>query len=111
MNWKRLLGAVLALGGIVLLVFSFYIKEQIALGQHKIQSAQQKVDTTNRLFSIRPETQQVGQTVTNPIQQKINEGSKTVAEYAALAHRLQFWGIVCLAGGGILLVFGRKRTV
>ncbi len=110
MNWKRILGAILAVGGIVLWVFSFYIKEQVAVGQQKIQSAQQKVDTANRLFSVRPETQQVGKTLTNPIQQKIDEGSYTAAQYTALAHRLQFWGIVCLAGGGILIVFGKKRV-
>ena len=48
---KKLIGFILALGGAAMIVFSFYIKNQVSEGKEKASKAQSTVDTGTWLLS------------------------------------------------------------
>lgn len=100
MNAKRILGIVLAVGGIAMFIVSVYITNQVESGKLQIASGQQKVDTANRLFSLDPTTKAVGKRVlTDPAQEQIDEGKDQVAHYEMLAARLKVGGIILFIAG------------
>ncbi len=110
MSSKKIAGLVVAALGAILLVFSYYIAEQVTEGRMKIDRAQGQVNTVNSLFSLSPATKDVGRGLTGSAQRKIDAGSLDVAEYSALAHKLQLGGIVLIIVGiGILVFYGKKR--
>ncbi len=81
MGYKKILGIVLVAGGLALLAFSYYIKNQVEGGKGRISSAQEQVDTGNRLFAVDPTSKQVGKVVMAPAQSRINQGNRDVAHY------------------------------
>lgn len=100
MNAKRILGIVLAVGGIAMFMVSVYITNQVESGQMQIESGQQKVDTANKLFSLDPTVQAVGEKVlTDPAQQQIDAGKEQIAHYQMLAQRLKVGGIILFVVG------------
>lgn len=109
MHFKKVIGFVVLGLGAILLVFSYYIAEQVAEGRARVDRAQGQVDTANSLFSLNPTTKQIGKGFTSPIQKKIDEGSLDVSEYTALAHKLQVGGIILIVIGLGALVFWKKR--
>ncbi len=111
---RRILGIVFAVGGIIMLLFSNYIYEQIGEGNRKISRAQKQVDTGNAFLSLTPESKKIGEHLTGPIQQKIDDGRATVEEYEVLAERLHIGGIVLIIVGAGLFIISfinrRKRS-
>lgn len=105
MKAARILGILILIAGVVMLFYSNYINNQLGEGRSKVASAQRKVDIGNSLLSLNPETKQYGEEmVTSRVQEKINEGKMTIAEYQRLADRLQTWGIVLIVGGGVVFL-------
>jgi hypothetical protein len=104
----RILGIILIIAGGVLFCFSEYIATQVAEGEGKVQSAQGQVDTANSLFSLTPYSKQIGNTLTNPAQKKINAGSIEIAQYRGMIQPLKYGGIGCIIIGILLLILGRK---
>ncbi|HUD01054.1 MAG TPA: hypothetical protein VMR37_01890 [Rhabdochlamydiaceae bacterium] len=110
MNFKQILGAIVFVGGIVLLCIAHYINVQIEEGNTQIFSAQKKVNQTNSLFGMSPYTKSVGKGFTSGAQGQINEGMDTVTYYTMIAQRCQIGGIVCLiVGAGMMYLLRRKR--
>lgn len=108
MRKKKILGIVLLVIGILLFGASLYIEAQVAEGKEQISSAQGTVDKGKALFSLDPLSQQVGKTITNPIQKKINEGQEEVLYYERLALWLKLAGIICFVTGVAVLVWKKK---
>ncbi|MBS0620858.1 MAG: hypothetical protein JSS61_05320 [Verrucomicrobia bacterium] len=109
MTWIRGFGIFFMLCGGALFGLSQYIADQVAQGEQKISSAQKKVDTGSRLFSLSPVGQDVGKGITDSAQKKIDAGKQQVAEYSQLAHQLQTGGIIVAAIGLVGVLFGGKR--
>jgi hypothetical protein len=110
MNLRRIIGIVVAIAGIALLCVSSYIKGQVAEGQEQIDSAQKKVDTGNRLFSLSPTVKEYSKGLTDSAQKKIDAGQEQVIEYTALAQKLQIGGYILIAVGALLILLPKKKA-
>jgi len=107
---KRILGFVLVIGGILMIIFSHYIKGRVAEGREEIQSAQKKVDITESIFSLHPATKGIGEGVSGAAQGKIEEGEQEASHYAELADWFQIGGIVLIVVGvGVIFLSRKKR--
>jgi hypothetical protein len=104
MKFKRILGIVLIVAGIAMFFMSNYIAEQVAEGKGQISSAQQKVDTGNKLFSLNPATKEVGKTFSGSAQKKIDEGKLEVTKYEKIADLLHTGSIVLVIAGVVLVI-------
>ncbi len=109
MGFKRILGILVLVGGIVLLGVSYYIKQRVAEGQIEVSSAQKKVDRSSSLFSLNPVSKQLGQGMTDSAQKKIDQGNQQIDEYTVLANRLQIGGFILGIAGVLVIIFGKKR--
>jgi hypothetical protein len=110
-NFKRILGIVSCVAGLVLIGVAFYIKGHVAEGKAQIAEGQQKIDQTKSLFSIVPQTKNLGDTFTSSGQKRIDAGQQQVAEYTALANKLQIAGIVlAIVGAGIAILCGKRKA-
>ena len=109
MNLKQIFGAIIFIGGIILLFVSHYITTQIEEGNLKISSAQQKVDTGKKLFNVSPYSKPVGEGLTSGVQSKINEGKNTIEYYTVVAQRCQIGGIIALVVGAGMMYFLRDK--
>jgi hypothetical protein len=108
MHFKRIVGIVVLVIGVVLVGFSIYIKTQVAEGKEEVSRAQRRVDQGNSLFSLTPVTKGIGKGISGSAQEKINEGVRKIGEYSSLASGLEIGGIILiLAGLGIILVAKR----
>ena len=99
-------GIVVAVIGIILLIFSNYIDSQVAAGRQKIKGAQQEVDQGKALFSLTPETKKVGDGMANDAQKKIDAGKAKVRHYSSVADHVQIIGVILIVVGGIGFVYG-----
>jgi hypothetical protein len=107
---KKIIGIIVFVAGVALLCTSYYIKDQVEEGKGQIKSAQKKVNTANKLFSLTPETKQLGQGATNSAQKQIDAGKQQVGYYEDLAGKLQIGGIVLMVVGvGIIFIGGKKK--
>lgn len=110
MKTQKIIGLVIAAIGIVMLAFSLYIKQQIAQGKEEISAGEKKIKTATSIFSLTPQTRQVGEGITGSGNKKISEGKQKISEYEILANQLQTGGIVLIiVGGGIYLFASRKK--
>lgn len=104
MHFKRFSGIILLIIGIVLILFSNYIADQITMGKNKISNAQEQVNQANSLFSLNPYTKEAGKIATDSGQRKINEGQKQVDKYEQISHFLLMGGIVLAVAGSVLII-------
>ncbi len=110
MNFKQILGALIFVGGIVLLFVAHYINTQIEEGNIQIFNAQKKVDQGSSLFNMTPYSKPIGQGLTSGAQKKINEGKGTIAYYTVVAQRCQISGIIAIViGAGMMFLLRKKR--
>jgi hypothetical protein len=109
---KRIIGIVMAIGGIALMLVSAYIKSRVEEGKQQITSAQKKVDTGSGLFSLHPIAKEIGQgVVIDPAQKKLDEANLTVAHYEQVAGWCQKGGIALLVlGVGVIFIGRRKKS-
>ncbi len=102
-------GIIIIIIGAIFIICSMYIKGQVNDGKAQVKGAQEKVDQGNRLFSITPESEEVGKALSRPVQGKIDEGQQDIDKYEAIAAWLLVGGLVFAAGGiGSLIIHGRK---
>ena len=109
MNAKQIFGIFLFALGIGMLFASHYITTQVLEGKGKIASAQQKVDTSNKLFSVTPITKPVGEGLTQSSQGKIDAGRDEVAYYEQMAQWLQIGGVAFMVVGIGACLFCRTK--
>lgn len=111
MCMKKLFGILFLAAGVVLIGFSYYIKNEVAQGQTQVDSAQSKVDAGNKLFSVNPVSKEVGKGLTSGVQNKIDKGQRDIDYYTNVAHWLMIGGVACLIiGAGALFLRGRKSS-
>ncbi len=99
MKKKSIFAIALIVVGAIMLLFSDYIADQVAMGKLRIQSAQSQVDTTNSLFNKSSATKPLGNMFTGSAQQKINEGQSQVDYYQNLSMQLKVVGIILIVIG------------
>lgn len=109
MNGKQIFGIVLFVIGLGMLYGSHYITTQVLEGKGKIASAQQKVDTSNQLFSVTPATKPIGKGLTQGAQNKIDAGRDEVAYYEQMAQWLKIGGVVFVVVGIGACLFCRGK--
>jgi predicted histidine transporter YuiF (NhaC family) len=109
LNTKRIVGLVLLICGVVLILFSSYIKHRVMEGRGQIADAEKKKEQADSLFSLDPATKVIGKAVTGSVEGKIQEGQEEADRYDKLAGWLQIGGIVCIVAGVAFVIFGRKK--
>lgn len=109
MNVRRTIGLLILIGGIVMILFSRYIKSEVNVGQRKVASAEEQVEMGETVFGLTPATKPFGDELASPMRRKIAEGKMTIAHYQAIANWLMVGGIVCIIGGLVLIVIPRRR--
>ncbi len=108
MNFRRILGIILLLAGLTSVGFSIYIKREVAQGKEQVASGQQKVDQGKVLFSLSPATKPIGEGITAPAQNRINQGRRDIAHYEKVSNYLLYGGLLAIIFGALLLFFPRK---
>jgi uncharacterized membrane protein len=108
MRAKRKWGMVMLIIGIIFVAGSFYIKEQVTAGEKQIAGVEQKTDMADKLFSVTPESEGVGDKLTSPIKDKVSEGKDQIVFYTAVASWLKIIGIIFIVFGVAVLFFGKK---
>ena len=109
MKAKKKWGIVMLILGALLIGSSFYIKSQVVEGQKKVANVEKSTDLSDKLFSVTPETEELGDTLSSPIKGKVSEGKEQIAFYTALANGLEIGGML-LAVLGIGLIFLGKKS-
>lgn len=110
MGKKRILGLVILLGGIALMMISYYIDQRVFEGREEISAAQKKVDRGNAVFSLAPsEVQPLTKGFTGSAQRQIDAASSEADLYSNRARLLWIGGIGLIIVGIGVMVFGKKH--
>lgn len=109
MKGRKLIALIIAAIGAIMLLFSNYIAEQVALGRAQISAGQQQVDTVNSVFGASSYTKPIGSELTRSGQRKIDEGSAQASYYENVSNMLKIAGIVLIVIGGGAFFFWKKR--
>jgi hypothetical protein len=112
MKFLRVLGILVLIAGIVSILFSSYITEQVKEGKVQVAQGEKTVSQGKQLFSLTPLPSQVGDTLSGSAEKKIGAGKQQISQYEALAQQLQTGGIVgCVVGAGIIIIsfFGKSK--
>lgn len=105
MQGKKVAAVILLVVGGASLCFSSYIQSQIDAGQQKIQKVQKSVDTGNKIFSFTPQTKELGESLSKPIQKKIDSGQMTIDNYQKIASYLSIGGWIFAIIGAVFLIY------
>lgn len=109
MNFRRILGMIILVIGILMMIFSISIKNRTEEGNQEVKSGQKKVDRTNKAFSLTPLTEPLGKGVTGSAQKQIDEGKEEIAYYQQMAKWLKTGGIIFIAAGVVTIIIPRKN--
>jgi hypothetical protein len=109
MNSKQIAGIVIFVLGVGMLVGSHYIAGQVQEGNRQISAGQDKIDATNKLFSITPVTKPVGKGLTSSGQREVNAGRETADYYQQVSEWLRIGGIAGLIIGVGAFLFSRSK--
>lgn len=109
MDSRKILGIVVIAVGVILLLFSNYIANQVAAGRMQISEGQRQVDTTESLFSVTPYTQPIGKTFTGSGQRRIDAGTAEANQYEALSNQLRIAGVILIVIGIGFFFFWKRR--
>lgn len=109
MNFRRILGFIILIIGILIMIFAYSIKNRTEEGKQQVTSGQKKVDSANSLFSMSPYTKPIGKGMTSSSQREINEGKETIAYYEKMAKWLKIGGIVVIIAGVVTIVIPRQK--
>jgi hypothetical protein len=105
----RKFGVLIIVIGAVFIGASMYVKGQVNDGKAQVKEAQEKVDKGQGLFSLTPESEEVGSALSKPVQNKIDAGQLEIDKYETIAAWLLVGGLVLAAAGlGSLVIHGRK---
>lgn len=108
-KWK-IFGIGIALIGVMSLIGSMYIKQQVEEGKGKVGKAEKKIEQGKTLFSLSPATKEVGKGISGAAEKKIGEANEQIAYYSRLANQLQIGGIIFLIlGGGMVFIATKKK--
>ena len=109
-RWIKVLAVLLLIAGAASIGTSLYITKQVEEGNIQIQSAEESVKKGDQLFSLIPQTKEIGKTVTDSANKKISAGKETIAHYTAVAQNLKVLGIVlCVLGIALFFIPKKKK--
>jgi len=109
MGFKRILGILLIIAGIVAICVSSYIKNEVEVGKGKLARGEQQVAQGKALFNLTPETAPVGDALTAGAERQIAQGHRDVAKYEKMAQQLLYAGIAAIVIGVILVILPRRK--
>jgi hypothetical protein len=110
MSFKKILSILILISGIALIAVSSYIKTQVEEGKYKVDKAQKQVNAGRRVFSVFPETKEIGKAATDSAQKKINQANQEIGQYANLVTWLKIGGIsLIVIGAGTFFIFRKKK--
>lgn len=108
-NSKQIAGIVLFVLGIGMLVASHYVAGQVREGNAQISAGQEKIDATNKFFSVTVVTKPVGKGLTSSGQQRVNAGREEADYYQQMAEWLRIGGIASMIIGVGAFLFARPK--
>ena len=89
----RWIGIAILLGGVACFVASDHIGDRLVAGRQRVESGQSQIDSGRELFSFTPLTEIVGDQLTAPAQEQVNQGRQKIAHYETLADKVHNGGI------------------
>lgn len=110
MNSKQIAGIVLFVLGIGMLITSHYVAGQVREGNQQIAEGQERIDATNKFFSVTFVTKPVGKGLTSSGQQRVNAGREESDYYQQVAEWLRIGGVASLIIGVGAFLFSRTKT-
>ena len=105
---KKFFGMIVIIIGVLGLLGSWYIKNEVKKGEQKISATEQQMDMGDKLLSLSPQLQEGMQGVTGSIQDKVQDGKEEVVFYTDIAKWLEVGGILFLVLGVGVLFCGKK---
>lgn len=108
MKMKKKWGVIVLLLGVIFLAGSFYIKGQVEEGNQKVAKTEKQMDLGDKLFSITPETKEIGKGISGSVDKKLIEGKEQIAFYTSMADWLEIAGVVFIILGMSMILFGKK---
>ncbi len=106
---KKFLGIILLIIGIIMIVVSIYIKTELGKGREKVGSAKEKVEMGKSIFSLTPQTKELGKGLTQGVEKKIAEGEEEIAKYAKMANLALYGGAILVVIGAVMLFLPSKK--
>ena len=106
---KRIIGVIIIIVGIIAIVFSNYIKNQVAEGKVKIKKGEKTVGAMDTLFSQSETTETLGKPLTSSAKKKIAAGKEDVQKYTMIGNLFLAGGIVVIIVGLGLVFIGPKK--
>jgi hypothetical protein len=110
MSKRKIFGILIAICGVISLLFSAYIKNEVEEGKDEVKSAKKQVSQTRSLFNISSYTKPIGDQIAKSAGKEIAKGEKQIAYYSDLAVKLQYLGIALLVIGGVVFFIPAKKT-
>lgn len=104
-KWISLVCILLGLG---MFGTSQYIQKEIDDGKIQISDAEKKLDQTNKLFSLSPATEDIGQGISRAGKKKIASAESEIAYYQSMANYLKVGGFIFTVVG-LGLFFVRRK--
>lgn len=110
MRSKKVLGIATLIIGVLLILASIYVKNEVIQGRGQISSAQSKLNLGKEVLSLNPYTKEVGKQAGAMGQKKIEEGTAEADKYEKIADGLMIAGIIVLIlGAGVFFVSCCRR--
>lgn len=106
MSYKRIIGIIIVLIGILLIFFSFYIKSRVAYELHNVKTKTELLERHPFARSGGKTSKQIASTTGKAANQIAQERA---ASYQTTAMWLLISGIVVIIVGALIIVFGRSR--
>jgi hypothetical protein len=105
------LGIIFLIAGVGAICFAAYINKQLNEGRAQVAGAQQKVDVGTYVLGMDSNTKRASQPLTNHVQEQINEGKMTIAQYEKMVVYLQAGGGAAILVGIVFLFlsFGKRK--
>ena len=109
MSTRKILGALLLVGGVILIIVSVNVKSRAEMGEMRISNAEEQVSEEDRPY-LRPIPRARSRATSEQAEERIGEGTATVANYEQIAMWLKIGGIICVVlGAGALFVRKQRR--
>lgn len=100
---------ILGILGTLSLFGSFYIKGQVEAGVKQLSQAESGMNFGKKLFSLTPESEEIGDKLSGPIAHKVAEGKEQIAFYSNLADWLEIGGVLCIVVAIVSFILKKKK--
>ncbi len=109
MKIQNMIGVVLILAGGACIFSAQRIALRVSEGVNQVNTAQNQVDSSQKIFALNPVTKQLGQPLTQSAQERIDHAHEQIEKYSLLAKKIRMIGIFLLGVGLGILVWSYKK--